>query len=123
MKITCKDYEEYYAICGKRHNNIFGGLLLDYHKGEMVEVSFNYEKIYELEDAKHNVLGFYHTHPCGCSDYSDTDVRTMSAWVTCLGKSLLCLVESDTLRGWFFAKNGDIKEISCYKIGRMVLGF
>ncbi len=49
----------------------------------------------EREETKGDVVGFYHTHPSGMSAPSQRDHRTMRAWVSSFGKSLLCLIEAD----------------------------
>ena len=77
------------------------------------EVRFDYQKVYDREDTYHDVMGFYHTHPPGLKDISSIDIETMKQWARCLGKSLICLIETDnSLKGWMISKNNDIKEIS-----------
>jgi len=70
------------------------------------EVKFDYQKVYDREDTYHDVVGFYHTHPSGMQNMSGIDVETMRQWVTCLGKSLICIIETDeSLNAWMFVKD------------------
>lgn len=70
------------------------------------EVKFDYQKVYDREDTYHDVMGFYHTHPSGLTDMSEIDVETMTQWVKCLGKSLVCIIETDdSLKSWMCVKN------------------
>jgi proteasome lid subunit RPN8/RPN11 len=69
-------------------------------------VEFDYKTVYEREDRYSDVVGFYHTHPPGLNSMSQTDVDTMEQWAKCLGKSLICLIETDTqINGWRFYKD------------------
>lgn len=71
-------------------------------------VEFDYQKVFAREDTYHDIAGFYHTHPSGMSQMSATDVETMKQWVSCLGKSLICLIETDeTINGWIFVKTDE----------------
>jgi hypothetical protein len=75
-------------------------------------VEFNYQSVYNREDRYKDVVGFYHTHPSGMNYMSKTDIETMIQWVKCLGKTLVCLIQTDTkLSGWLFhkAKDGNIE--------------
>ncbi|MHA1675806.1 MAG: Mov34/MPN/PAD-1 family protein [Candidatus Njordarchaeales archaeon] len=90
---------------------------IDYYTQEQVgSVEFDYQKIYEREDKYHDIIGFYHTHPSGMNFMSQTDVETMTQWVKCLGKSLSCLIETDSkLNGWiFFKNNGKVEHREIY---------
>ena len=58
------------------------------------------------------------------SMYSQTDSGTMEAWVDCLGKDLLCLIQGETLSAWWWSKEYDqmmlgVAEID-YKAGLVV---
>lgn len=72
-------------------------------------VEFDYKNVFKREDDYSDVAGFYHTHPSGANYMSQTDIDTMKQWVHCLGKSLVCLIETEEqLNGWVFAKNENI---------------
>jgi len=76
-----------------------------YNAGQVI---FDYQKVYDREDTYHDVVGFYHTHPSGMSDMSGIDIETMRQWVLCLGKNLICIIETDdTLKGWMCIKSED----------------
>lgn len=66
-------------------------------KGEPASVGFDAQWVLAREEAKGDVVGFYHTHPLGAALPSDRDDRTMHAWVSSFGKPLLCLIEADDL--------------------------
>ena len=74
-------------------------------------VEFDYKKVFDREDTYKDIVGFYHTHPSGLNQMSQTDIDTMKQWVGCLGKSLVCVIETaEQINGWVFAKetNGGI---------------
>jgi proteasome lid subunit RPN8/RPN11 len=63
--------------------------------GSPASVEFDWAWVLAREERSRDVLGFYHTHPAGLATPSWRDVRTMRAWVGCLGKPLLCIIESE----------------------------
>lgn len=95
-------YEVYYLLVQDKN---FPGIQVvekvDFETQEnAAEVNFNYKKVMEYEDDPNvEVLGFYHTHPCGHTRMSLTDVETMKAWVACFGRSLLCLIGTEMRTG------------------------
>ncbi len=82
---------------------------MDYYtQNKFGSVEFDYKKVFEREDKYKDVVGFYHTHPPGCFSMSSTDIETMTQWVKCLGKSLICVIECENvLNSWLFVKNED----------------
>jgi proteasome lid subunit RPN8/RPN11 len=57
----------------------------------------------EREEKRHDIVGFFHTHPDGPPSPSTRDVRTMRAWCSSFGKPLLCLIRSPQgLKGYRF---------------------
>ena len=105
-------YEEYKMLIntessykdGTPHVMLTGTDYCTQHK--VGEVSFDYQKVYDREDTYHDVMGFYHTHPPGRTGMRSIDIETMTQWVKCLGKSLVCLIETDdSLNGWMFVKD------------------
>lgn len=77
-----------------------------YTQGQVASVEFDYKKVFDREDKYNDIVGFYHTHPSGCTSMSGTDVETMKQWVRCLGKALICLIECDKkLYSWIFFKD------------------
>ena len=81
-------------LIGHRQGNIWNGRLRQFQSGEPASVEFDWEWVFTREDRYGDVLGFYHTHPAGLTTPSGRDVRTMRAWVSCLGKPLLCVIKS-----------------------------
>ena len=79
-------------------------------------VEFDYKDVYKREDDYNDIIGFYHTHPSGLNQMSPTDIQIMTQWVLCLGKSLVCLIETDKqINGWIFVKGEH--EVTCREIG------
>lgn len=62
--------------------------------GEPTSVRFDGAWVLDREERRHDVQGFYHTHPSGLPRPSARDVRTMRAWCGAFGKPLLCVIES-----------------------------
>jgi len=86
------------------------------------EVKFDYQAVYEREDKHKDVVGFLHTHPYGYKEPSATDVATMKAWTSCLGKPLICIIDctSRTLC-YTFSKDGACSEpTECKKMGNLI---
>lgn len=69
-------------------------------------VEFDHNAVFEREDKYHDIVGFYHTHPSGLNRMSSVDIQTMIQWVNCLGKSLICAIETEEqLNAWLFYKD------------------
>jgi len=82
--------------------------LRQFCSGGPASVEFDWAYVLEREERYGDILGFYHTHPAGLIRPSDRDVRTMRAWVSCLGKPLICVIESDaTLTAYMFETDED----------------
>src|SRR5438477_4545945 len=60
-------------------------------KGGPTRVTFDAGRILRREKQCGGVVGFYHTHPGMPAAPSETDHKTMRAWVTALGKGLVCV--------------------------------
>jgi proteasome lid subunit RPN8/RPN11 len=76
--------------------------------GDPGSVAFDWSWVLAREEGRGDILGFFHTHPAGVTLPSQRDVRTLRAWVSCLGKPLLCLIASgDGLGGYLFAHDED----------------
>ena len=101
-------YEISYVLIGQRRNRIWVGRLRQRQTGQPAGVEFDWSWVLEREERQGDVLGFYHTHPAGAAVPSARDRRTMRAWVSCLGKPLLCVIESDdALVAYLFATDED----------------
>jgi proteasome lid subunit RPN8/RPN11 len=100
--------EIYYLFVGQRRGRIWHGRLRRRQIGQPHGVEFDWQWALEREERYGDVAGFYHTHAPGHVVPSERDVRTMRAWVSCLGKPLLCLIESGgTLHAYLFATDED----------------
>lgn len=118
--------EIYTAIVGWRIGShwIGRGLTKTEAEGEPSLVSFDYEMIYDREDSKGDVLGFYHTHPNFVADPSTTDYKTMGTWTTSFGRPMLCMIEgTDGLKAhWFIDDETDHETLWVRKIGKWFIG-
>ncbi len=84
------------------------GRLTQKQAGEASSVRFDWAWVLAREEGWGDVIGFYHTHPGGLISPSQRDMRTMRAWVSCFGKPLLCLVESNSsLAAYLFETDED----------------
>jgi proteasome lid subunit RPN8/RPN11 len=62
--------------------------------GDVAAVRFDGAAVLSREEARQDVLGFFHTHPGGAPLPSTRDVRTMRAWCSAFGKPLWCVIAS-----------------------------
>ncbi len=62
-------------------------------RGSRASVEFNWQRVWQQEEKRGDVVGFYHTHPPGCLGMSARDERTMCAWAFSFGKPLLCAIQ------------------------------
>lgn len=101
-------HEVSYVLVGQRQGCIWYGQLHRRQVGGPASVEFDWSWVWEREERFGDILGFYHTHPAGLAAPSARDVRTMRAWVSCLGKPLLCVICSgDALVAHVFADDED----------------
>jgi hypothetical protein len=97
-----------YVLVGQRRGRIWYGRLRQRQAGQPASVEFDWNWVLAREERFGDVLGFYHTHPAGPAAPSNRDLRTMRAWVSCLGKPLLCLIQAgDNLAAYSFATDED----------------
>ncbi|MGD8626628.1 MAG: Mov34/MPN/PAD-1 family protein [Anaerolineae bacterium] len=102
MNETC------YILIGMRRGRIWYGRLRQRSEGEPHTVAFDWAWVLDREARYGDVAGFHHTHPPGLPAPSARDQRTMRAWVSCLGKPLLCVVESgDVVAAYVFGSDED----------------
>jgi hypothetical protein len=100
--------EEAAVLVGYRRGDIWYGRLRERWTGGAASVTFDWSWVLEREERYGDVTGFFHTHPAGSTTPSGRDVRTMRAWVSCLGKPLLCLIQSgDELGATLFGDDQD----------------
>lgn len=97
-----------YIITGQRRGRLWYGRLQRRQVGQPASVEFDWAWVMDREERRGDVLGFYHTHPTGLAKPSRRDIRTMQGWVSCLGKPLLCLIDSQTaLAAYIFQSDED----------------
>ncbi len=97
-----------YIITGKQQQNFWYGRLQQRQIGQPTSVEFDWLWVLEREERRGDILGFYHTHPNALIRPSQRDIKTMRAWVSCLGKPLLCLLKSDlSLMAYIFQSDED----------------
>ncbi|MEM7347147.1 MAG: Mov34/MPN/PAD-1 family protein [Chloroflexota bacterium] len=96
-----------YIITGQQRGRIWYGRLQQRQIGEPTQVEFDWSWALTREENRGDVLGFYHTHPTGHNSLSQRDIATMQAWVSSLGKPLLCAIKGDQLAAYLFQTDED----------------
>lgn len=105
--VTC---EVGYVLLGETKCGIWHARMMWRRTGTHSSVDFDWQKVLDREEKIGDVIGFYHTHPSGFTSPSKRDDVTMSAWSTCFGKPLLCVIsESDKIGGWIYDAKDDSK--------------
>ena len=84
--------EVYWTLTGARRGRLWYGRLRAREVGERYRVRFNGDRVLRREERRHDVVGFFHTHPGMVAVPSVRDLRTMRAWCSCFGKPLLCVI-------------------------------
>jgi proteasome lid subunit RPN8/RPN11 len=87
--------EESAVLVGYQRANLWYGRLRQRQVGTPASVAFDWDWVLKRDERYGDVIGFYHTHPPAHQTPSARDIRTMRAWVSCFGKPLLCVIESD----------------------------
>ena len=106
--IMVTENEKSAVLTGRRRGGIWYARLNIFRDGDPASVDFDWEWVLEREGKRRDVIGFYHTHPFGATNPSSRDVRTMRAWVGCLGKPLMCAIRgSGELGAWLFETDED----------------
>lgn len=101
--------EQAAIIVGQQQRGLWYGRLRAWCRGTAAEVTFDWAWGLAREERYGDVIGFYHTHPAGCPWPSERDRRTLRAWVSCLGKPLLCVIASgEKLTAYRFAATEDV---------------
>lgn len=87
--------ERCWMLVGRRQGPFWYARRVQRSVGKPTSVAFDADWALAREEAKGDLVGFYHTHPSGLATPSVRDDRTMAAWVACFGKPLLCVIEAD----------------------------
>lgn len=100
MHLKC---EEAWVLVGQRRDAIWFGRALRYCRGTLARVTFDAKWVIAREEKKHDVIGFFHTHPMGGLAPSTRDLRTMRAWCDAFGKPLICVIRTPrAMAAWRF---------------------
>jgi len=91
---TSAPVEVCWTLVGQRRGRVWYARRVRRTLGERACVAFDGPWALDREERRHDVLGFFHTHPDGPPVPSHRDVRTMRAWCSAFGKPLLCLIAS-----------------------------
>src|SRR5262249_18019528 len=95
--------EDCWILVGQRRGRIWFGRRLRSTSGDRTSVEFDGAWVLEREEKRHDVIGFFHTHPDGPDAPSSRDVRTMRAWTDSFGKPLICVISTPArVRGFRF---------------------
>lgn len=86
------------------------GRLVKKVTGKPALVKFDGQWVLDREEKKGDVVGFWHTHPDGTLEPSKRDIKTMQAWISCFGKSLLCVIQSGPYQTAYLVSSLDHKE-------------
>ena len=116
--------EIYYCLIGKVRKKFWWAKGMWGTEGQPAEVVFDYAQVIQRDDTKHDVVGFFHTHPQMSYLPSSTDYDTMGAWTNCLGKPLVCVIKGcNGIRAHWFIDD-ETKPITQWtkKIGSFFIG-
>lgn len=93
-----------FVLVGRFKDGIWHARMRWRRAGLPASVAIDWKKALEREEEHGDVVGFFHTHPRGCSGPSGRDDLTMEAWCRCFGKRLLCVIDCGTSIGaWVYA--------------------
>jgi proteasome lid subunit RPN8/RPN11 len=99
--------EECWTLVGARRGPIWLARRIHHRSGAPAHVEFDGPAVLAREETRHDVVGFFHTHPAGPPRPSTRDIRTMGAWCSAFGKPLLCVIASpEGAAGYRFAGEG-----------------
>lgn len=105
------EVEQCWILVGQRRARIWLGRKVRRVTGERACVAFDAAWVLEREEKRHDVIGFWHTHPDGPDGPSLRDVRTMRAWCSAFGKPLLCVIQSPSVATGFYFHNDECEGI------------
>jgi proteasome lid subunit RPN8/RPN11 len=103
QKLVLSKCEQCWTLLGQSRGRVWYGRRVRLSEGQPTSVRFDALWALKREEKRHDVLGFFHTHPHGPAFPSTRDVRTMRAWCSSFGKPLLCVIHSPQgVRGYRF---------------------
>ena len=123
-KLQELENEQCWVILGSRFGSCWFGRFHFLSTGDPNEVAFAAEDVFERQDLKNDVIGFVHTHPYTDAYPSATDHATMKAWVTALGKPLVCgIIGTDGLKSYVYEDDeSDPVSSRIFKLGNFICG-
>jgi hypothetical protein len=96
-------FEQCWALTGQRRGRIWYARRRGWWAGTPDRVEFDASAVLARDEQRRDIIGFLHTHPHCAAQPSRRDINTMRAWVSALGKPLVCLIEGmDGLAGFRF---------------------
>lgn len=131
IKHSMSPCEQCWILLGKRagsdQGDVWWGKPHNHTEGLPACVDFDAKFVIEQDERNEpdrSVVGFLHTHPGMIAHYSSRDFRTMQAWVTCLGRPLVCVIAGhDGLRAWWFINDEDPPiEDEVYQVDGVLFG-
>jgi hypothetical protein len=103
--------EQSWVLTGQRRGPVWYARRSGRSVGQVASVEFDGLSVLDREERRHDVIGFFHTHPAMPATPSRRDVDTMRAWVGAFGKPLLCVIEGiDGVHGYRFDNDGSSGE-------------
>jgi hypothetical protein len=100
--------EECWILVGSNLENKWRVRKLNKSDGNSFSVSFDWSWVIKHEEKTSEICGWYHTHPNMRALPSEVDNKTMAAWVSCLGKPLLCVIEGrDGIKPYLYEKDNE----------------
>lgn len=113
-----------YILVGKQRDWFWKGRLIKKAIGTSSSVEFDWRWVLKREEKKGDVLGFWHTHLDDLKP-SKRDWKTMTAWVDCFGKPLLCVIQnSDRTRAYIVTPMSNTYALlSAYNLCRFLRSF
>ncbi len=91
-KTNMESIEHCWVLLGKQVGPLWYGKLRKLSEGTPTRVAFDFRAIQDREERRHDVLGFFHTHPTFAATPSSIDDHTMKCWVASFGKPLICAI-------------------------------
>lgn len=116
--------ENCWILPGGTDRRLWWGYLRRRTTGSVCQVAFDANYVLKREEERGDIIGFFHTHPCGAYP-SNRDDATMHQWVDCFGKPLVCVIQgTDTTRVWiYFDGDNPPVEAKTFKVfGGLIVG-
>src|SRR5581483_10065127 len=104
--MTCN--ESCWVLTGDWDADLWWAIPWNKTTGSPFSVEFDYNWVLERENKEKDIIGWLHTHPGMVAMPSSRDHATFKAWVSCLGKPLVCVIKGiDGWRAWWYLNDED----------------